>query len=165
VSLTNQLIHASFIFTDLREGWLTQVWFFAHSCQGEPVQAGLTRKGNAMRNPKKTILTLCLCAAAAFATPCFAQAVQPAVPNKASPAPTAKPTAPKPAATSAPAQLIDINTASEKELSALKGIGDVRAANIVKNRPYKGKDELVQKKIIPPAVYAAIKDKIIAKQQ
>ncbi|MGB8898922.1 MAG: helix-hairpin-helix domain-containing protein [Methylocella sp.] len=118
-----------------------------------------------MRNPNKTILTLCLWAAAAFATPCFAQAVQPSSPATASPAPTAKPTAPKPAAISAPAQLIDINTASEKELSGLKGIGDVRAANIIKNRPYKGKDELVQKNIIPPAVYAAIKDKIIAKQQ
>jgi hypothetical protein len=38
-------------------------------------------------------------------------------------------------------------------------------ANIIKNRPYKGKDELVQKNIIPAAVYAGIKDKIIAKQQ
>ena len=57
----------------------------------------------------------------------------------------------KPAAT----QLLDINTATEDELRALKGVGDVRAANIIKNRPYKGKDELVQKNIIPPAVYAA----------
>ena len=117
-----------------------------------------------MRNPKKTILAVCLCAAAAFATPSFAQAVQPAAPGKASPAPAAKPTAPKPATISAPAQLIDINTATEEELRALKGVGDVRAAAIIKNRPYKGKDELVQKKIISPAVYAAIKDKIIAKQ-
>jgi competence protein ComEA len=117
-------------------------------------------KGNAMRIPANAFLAFCLFASAAFATQSFAQAVQPAAPSKAAPAPTAKP-----AATSVPAQLIDINTASEQELSALKGIGDVRAANIVKNRPYKGKDELVQKKIIPAAVYAAIKDKIIAKQQ
>jgi len=114
---------------------------------------------------KKIILAICLCAAAAFATPCFAQAVQPSTPGTASPAPMAKPGKAKPAANLAATQLIDINTASEQELSALKGIGDVRAANIIKNRPYKGKDELVQKKIIPPAVYAAIKDKIIAKQQ
>jgi len=118
-----------------------------------------------MRNPNKTILTLCLCAAAAFATPCFAQAVQPSSPATASPAPTAKPNKPKPAAKPAATQLLDINTASAQELSGLKGIGVVRAANIIKNRPYKGKDELVQKNIIPPAVYAAIKDKIIAKQQ
>ncbi len=44
-------------------------------------------------------------------------------------------------------------------------LSDVRAANIINNRPYKGKDELVQKNIIPAAVYAGIKDKIIAKQQ
>jgi pentapeptide MXKDX repeat protein len=62
------------------------------------------------------------------------------------------------------AEPMDINTASEKELATLKGIGDVRAKAIVKHRPYKGKDELVQKKIIPEGVYADIKDQIIAKQ-
>ena len=118
-----------------------------------------------MRNPRKTILALCLCAAAAFAAPCFAQAVQPSAPTTASPPPTAKPSKPKPAANPAATQLLDINTATEEELRALKGVGDIRAANIIKNRPYKGKDELVQKKIIPAAVYAGIKDKIIAKQQ
>jgi len=63
------------------------------------------------------------------------------------------------------AELMDINSASEKELATLKGIGDVRAKAIVKGRPYKGKDELVQKKIIPEKVYADIKDQIIAKQK
>jgi competence protein ComEA len=80
--------------------------------------------------------------------------------------PTAKPaTTPmtKPAAT-APAELIDINTATPAQLEPLKGIGPVRAAAIVKGRPYKGKDELVEKKIISKSVYDAIKDKIIAKQ-
>jgi DNA uptake protein ComE-like DNA-binding protein len=86
-----------------------------------------------------------LCAAAAFATPCFAQAVQPSTPGTTSPAPAPAPAKPKPAAKPATAQLLDINTASAQELSALKGIGDIRAANIIKNRPYKGKDELVQK--------------------
>ncbi len=118
-----------------------------------------------MRLNKITILALCLCVAAAFATPSFAQAVQPATPGTATPAPMAKPGKAKPAAKPAATQLIDINTASAQELSALKGIGHVRPADIIKNRPYKGKDELVQKKIIPPAVYAGIKDKIIAKQQ
>jgi competence protein ComEA len=117
-----------------------------------------------MRNPRKTILALCLCAAAAFATPCFAQAVQP--PGTLG---RNNPIAPRvqdmaPVTKSAAKQLLDINTATEEELRALKGVGDVRAANIIKNRPYKGKDELVQKKIIPAAVYAGIKDKIIAKQ-
>ena len=59
---------------------------------------------------------------------------------------------------------MDINSASEKELATLKGIGDVRAAAIVKGRPYKGKDDLVKKKIVPKKVYDEIKDEIIAKQ-
>jgi competence protein ComEA len=64
----------------------------------------------------------------------------------------------------ADAKMMDINSASEKELATLKGIGDVRAKAIVKGRPYKGKDDLVTKKIIPEAVYADIKGQIIAKQ-
>ena len=71
----------------------------------------------------------------------------------------------KAAAPAAPkAELMDINSASEKELASLKGIGDVRSKAIVKGRPYKGKDELVQKKIIPQNVYDDVKDQIIAKQ-
>jgi len=62
------------------------------------------------------------------------------------------------------AEPMDINSASEKELATLKGIGEARAKAIVKGRPYKGKDELVQKKIIPESVYNDIKDQIIAKQ-
>jgi DNA uptake protein ComE-like DNA-binding protein len=60
--------------------------------------------------------------------------------------------------------LIDINTASEKELASLPGIGDARATAIVKNRPYKGKNELKDRKIIPESVYNGIQDKVIAKQ-
>ena len=63
------------------------------------------------------------------------------------------------------AELMDINSASEKDLATLKGIGDVRAKAIVKGRPYKGKDELVQKKILTQGVYDKIKDDIIAKQK
>jgi DNA uptake protein ComE-like DNA-binding protein len=60
---------------------------------------------------------------------------------------------------------MDINSASEKDLATLKGIGDVRAKAIVKGRPYKGKDDLVKNKIIPESVYNDIKDLIIAKQK
>lgn len=62
------------------------------------------------------------------------------------------------------AELMDINTATEKELASLKGIGDVRAKAIIKNRPYKGKDEIVAKAKVPQKVYDDIKDQIIAKQ-
>ena len=60
---------------------------------------------------------------------------------------------------------IDINSATKTELVTLKGVGDARADAIIKGRPYKGKDELVQKGIVPEAVYNDIKDKIIAKQK
>ena len=61
--------------------------------------------------------------------------------------------------------LLDINTATKKQLSELPGIGDARSDAIIKGRPYKGKDELVQKNVIPDSVYQQIKDKIIAKQK
>jgi competence protein ComEA len=82
-------------------------------------------------------------------------------------APSAKPATPAaaPAATTPAAPLIDINSATKEELSALKGIGPARSDAIVKGRPYKGKDELVRKSIIPESVYADIKDQIIAKQK
>jgi len=72
----------------------------------------------------------------------------------------------KPAATAAPTDdKIDINRAKADQLMTLEGIGDARAKAIIKGRPYKGKDELVEKNIIPQAVYDKIKDKIIAKQK
>ncbi len=71
-------------------------------------------------------------------------------------------TAPKTAAKTAP---LDINTASMDELKALPGIGDAYSKKIVDGRPYKRKDELVQKKVIPQATYDKIKDRIIAGQK
>lgn len=76
-------------------------------------------------------------------------------------------TAAKPAA-SAPAKaaaLIDLNSASEAELTALNKIGPVRAKAIVDNRPYKRKDELLDRKIISKDVYDTIKDQVIARQK
>jgi competence protein ComEA len=60
--------------------------------------------------------------------------------------------------------LVDINSASAEELDKLPGVGPARAKAIIEHRPYHGKDDLTNKKIIPENVYNEIKDKIIARQ-
>ena len=77
----------------------------------------------------------------------------------------AKATAMPTAAATASTAKVDINSATPEQLMALEGIGDARAKAIVKGRPYKGKDDLVDKKILTQAVYDKIKDRIIAKQK
>jgi competence protein ComEA len=63
-----------------------------------------------------------------------------------------------------PTALVDINTASADDLDALPGIGKARGEAIIKGRPYKGKDDLLNRHILTPSVYNGIKTKIIAKQ-
>lgn len=79
---------------------------------------------------------------------------------------TTKPAVTAPAATT-PAKpvMIDINSASLTDLQTLKGVGAARAEAIIKGRPFKGKDELLEKKILPANVYNDIKDQIVARQK
>lgn len=76
---------------------------------------------------------------------------------------TAKPPA-APAPTAPATELIDINTADKAKLMTLDGIGEARSDAIIKGRPYRAKNELADKGIIPQAVYDKIKDQIIARQ-
>ena len=104
------------------------------------------------------------------ATPLMAQATQPATQpaaksdSKMAPAPKA-PTTESKMAPAPKVELLDINSATAEQLAELPGIGKAYSAKIIAGRPYKGKDDLVNKDVVPQKTYDGIKDKIIAKQK
>lgn len=77
-------------------------------------------------------------------------------------------TTPKPTAetkkTPSKTNRLDLNTASAKDLKAIRGINETQAKKIIEGRPYKRRNELVSKKIIPQQTFDKIKDQITVKQ-
>ena len=56
-----------------------------------------------------------------------------------------------------PQSLLDLNTATEKELQSIKGIGPVLAARIIAGRPYKSVDDLQKVKGIGQKILEEIR--------
>ena len=59
--------------------------------------------------------------------------------------------------------LIALNSASRDDLMSLDGIGEVRADAIIRARPFRAKTELVERRLIPEALYDKIADKVMAR--
>jgi DNA uptake protein ComE-like DNA-binding protein len=58
---------------------------------------------------------------------------------------------------------VDLNAASEDELTGLPGIGKHEANRIIAGRPYHDKHDLVSKKILTASTYEKLKDDVSVK--
>ena len=58
---------------------------------------------------------------------------------------------------------MDLNSASRDDLMTLEGVGEVKADAIIRSRPFKAKTDLVERRILPEALYEKIADKVFAR--
>ena len=61
------------------------------------------------------------------------------------------------------AKLVNLNTATAKELDALPSIGKARTKAIIAGRPYNAVDDLLTKKVLPKDSFEAVKAKVSVK--
>jgi DNA uptake protein ComE-like DNA-binding protein len=70
--------------------------------------------------------------------------------------------APAAHASLAPGERVDINHASVEELEKVPGMTGTWAARIVRFRPYRSKQDLLDKGVVTSGVYDRIKDSVVA---
>ena len=58
---------------------------------------------------------------------------------------------------------LDLNTATQSQLTTLPGINEETAARIVANRPYRSAHDLIDRRLVTPTEYGQIADRITAK--
>jgi DNA uptake protein ComE-like DNA-binding protein len=98
-------------------------------------------------------------AVVALLTICIAAAVSGAFSRAQSAAP---PSSPKTKAIPPPEARVDINHASAEELAKVPGLTPSWAGRIVRFRPYRTKQDLLDHGVLPSDVYDRIKDYIVA---
>ena len=58
-----------------------------------------------------------------------------------------------------------LNTAKKDELMSVQGIGKATAKRIIKNRPYKSVDEVIEREVVPETTLDNVKTKLVEKNE
>src|SRR5689334_11079479 len=110
-------------------------------------------------------MKLLQCLVVFVATFALAAPQKSSAPQKPAAAQNSTASAAKNSQTAAKPGLVDINSATADQLDTLPGIGPATAQKIIAGRPYRAKNDLVTRKIVPQSTCDKIKGQIIAHQQ